>query len=192
MLDASCSRWSESQSVEGRLWWKCQSDGVTSTDLELNRAEEDDQSGSGGSDIRDWKVFGSRKLVETDEGEQRSAWPTLWCMWRDDRDGCTSTRASMRTTMLREGKQCTCRKEAQRQETVVQLSNAQTAMVEDSCSGREEDRNRRNDAKCNGSKNEFDATKWMRYHGSEAALLKSNLVNVQTWQPQEEAQFKLA
>ena len=55
MLDASCRRWSASQSAEGRLWWKWQSDGVTSTELELNRAEENDQSGS---DNRDWKEFG--------------------------------------------------------------------------------------------------------------------------------------
>ena len=56
MLEAKYKLLSESYYEEGISWWSCHSDGVAWT-------------GSDDSGNRHWKEFGSKALVETDEGE---------------------------------------------------------------------------------------------------------------------------
>ena len=113
-------------------------------------------------------------------------------VWRDDRSG---TMESFWTTMLRAGKHCRCRREAQQRRTVVRLRSLtrETRSVDATASLRQRDcgHNERkkiedsgHEARCSSSNSQHDAMKWPTYHGSIATVLRGSHENVQSWQPQ--------
>ena len=114
-------------------------------------------------------------------------------VWRDDRSG---TMGSFWTTMLRAGKHCRCRREAQQRRTVVRLRSLtrEARSVDATASLRHRDcgHNERKkieesglEARCSSSNSQHDATPWLTHHGSIATVLRGSHENVQSRQPQK-------